>query len=64
MQPSTKLHQETLNGDVPRVQQRSKYKSYGALRVGSGGNELSPGVVKGKDSAIVRQCDVMRNGAK
>ena len=25
--------------------QRSKYKSYGALRVQSGGKELSPGVV-------------------
>ena len=25
--------------------QRSKYKSYGALRVRSGGKELSPGVV-------------------
>ena len=34
--------------------QRSKYKSYGALRVWSGGKGLSPGVVYGKDSGIVR----------
>ena len=42
---------------------RSKYKSYGALRVWSGGKGSSPGVVYGKDSGIVRQCDVMQNGA-
>ena len=38
---------------------RSKYKSYGALRVQSGGKGLSPGVVYGKDSGIVRQYDAM-----
>ena len=43
---------------------RSKYKSYGALRVQSGGMGSSPGVVDGKDSGVVRQCGVMRNGVR
>ena len=34
-------------------------KSYGALRVRSGGMGLSPGVVDGKDSGDARQCGVM-----
>ena len=34
--------------------QRSKYKSYGALRVQSGGKGSSPGVDEGKDSGIAR----------
>ena len=36
---------------------RSMYKSYGALRVRSGGNGSSPGVVYSKDSGVARQCD-------
>ena len=44
--------------------QRSKYKSYGALRVRSGGMGSSPGVVDGKDGGDVRQCGTMQNGAR
>ena len=36
----------------------------GSEGVRSGGKGLSPGVVEGKDSGILKQCDVMQNSVR
>ena len=43
---------------------RSKYKSYGAEGVRSGGRGLSPGVLWQVETVGSWQCDAMRNSAK